>query len=70
MDTYKAICPFCGSPAYYYPAKLVLEFSKLPKPIREAVTADPKVVSCNCTGEKGGVKHICDYSFPKDFQKL
>ncbi|MFT3908256.1 MAG: hypothetical protein QM737_02425 [Ferruginibacter sp.] len=69
MDIYKAKCPICESPFYYYPAKLLLEFHQLSVDV-DLKNEKTKVVSGSCTGEKGGVKHTEDYIFPTDFTKL
>jgi hypothetical protein len=65
--TWKTKCRQCESPVYYYPAKLLIE--------RKISTAEgedmgPRIVSCTCTGENGGIKHTEDYIFPKNFHKL
>ncbi|WP_118975955.1 hypothetical protein [Taibaiella koreensis] len=70
METWKAKCPVCGSPAYYYPAKLLLERTKAARERDTEQRSSSRIVSCNCTGKEGGVKHTIDYSFPEDFQKI
>jgi hypothetical protein len=65
--TYMAVCKKCQSPVYYYPAKLLLESSRLtetPDDLRE------REVVCTCTGENDNGKHTLSYSFPKDFTKI
>ena len=60
-------CRKCKSPVYYYPAKLVLEF----KGLNELLTTDKvRIVSCSCTGENENSKHLLDYKFPNDFEKI
>jgi hypothetical protein len=60
-------CRKCKSPAYYYPAKLLLEVTGF----REAPDETSKrTISCTCTGENDNVKHTLDYSFPSEFEKI
>ncbi len=60
-------CRRCKSPAYYYPAKLLLESQS-----SRELTANSanRNVSVSCTGENDGSKHTLDYIFPTDFEKI
>lgn len=70
METWKTTCPSCGSPVYYYPAKLLLESRNTDSYFPATENNKQKLVSCSCTGDIGGEKHVRDYVFPQDFKQI